>query len=294
VNRGDKRSRRYRYRDFAIQGSSGKWVQQHTNWQQTRDQGVGEGDRIRGGRGRHGGRDRDRDGHRRRDCSGDEGRHQGKEKKEKRGEGQCGATAETLRILYLNAQSIIKKVDELSCVSSTLKPDLILVTESWCNSDISDALLSIDGYEVQPDLRSDRQDTAQGRGGSLLVYVKTGLKVLKLDLESNFQQYFKFLIDDVVIYLLYRSPNAPPQSMTELEQLVRKAEKNSILLGDYNLPDIDWEVGSGAARSRAFLDAVEDSMMEQMVHFSTQVKGNCLDLVVPLTSACSTCQREKV
>lgn len=36
--------------------------------------------------------------------------------------------------------------------------------ESWCNSDISDAYLNIDGYELQQDLRMDRSDTAQGRG----------------------------------------------------------------------------------------------------------------------------------
>jgi hypothetical protein len=100
--------------------------------------------------------------------------------------------------LYLNAQSIVNKVDELSCVASDFKPDLILVTESWCNSEITDAFLSIDGYEVQPDLRTDRQDTAQGRGGGLLVYVKNGLKILKIDMESNFQQHCEFLVGDIL------------------------------------------------------------------------------------------------
>ena len=52
--------------------------------------------------------------------------------------------------------------------------------ESWCNSDISDAYLNIDGYELQLDLRMDRSDTAQGRGGGLLVYTKNGVKILKL------------------------------------------------------------------------------------------------------------------
>lgn len=86
-------------------------------------------------------------------------------------------------ILYLNAQSIVNKIDELGCLASINKPDLILVTESWCNSDISDAYLNIDGYELQLDLRMDRSDTAQGRGGGLLVYTKNGVKILKLDQE---------------------------------------------------------------------------------------------------------------
>ncbi len=60
---------------------------------------------------------------------------------------------------------IVKKVYELGCVVSEEKPDLILMTESRCNSSIFDSFLSIDGYELQTDLRMDRIDTSQGRGG---------------------------------------------------------------------------------------------------------------------------------
>jgi len=68
--------------------------------------------------------------------------------------------------------------------------------------------------------------------------------------------------------------------LLDLEQLIRGAEKNSLFIGDFNMPDIDWETGHSSARARPFVEAVEDSMMEQMVNFSTQVKGNCLDLVI--------------
>jgi hypothetical protein len=112
-------------------------------------------------------------------------------------------------VLYLNAQSVVKKVDELRCVASMADPDIILVTESWCNSEISNAFLAIDGYELQQDLRTDREDTAGGRGGGLLVYGKTGLTILKLDKEVEMQQYCVFKVSNVTFYLLYRSPNAP-------------------------------------------------------------------------------------
>jgi hypothetical protein len=61
-------------------------------------------------------------------------------------------------------------MDELAIITNDLKPDIILATETWCHSEISNAYLSLDGYELQPDLRVDREDTAQGRGGGLLVY----------------------------------------------------------------------------------------------------------------------------
>ena len=94
---------------------------------------------------------------------------------------------DTLSILYTNAQSIVGKIDELSCTSSELKPDLILLTETWCNDSVSDAFLSIPDYELHH--RLDREDTAGGRGGGLLVYSKKGIKVLSLNKVKHFHQY---------------------------------------------------------------------------------------------------------
>jgi hypothetical protein len=104
---------------------------------------------------------------------------------------------------------------------------------------VNNAFLSIDGFDLQTDLRMDREDTSQGRGGGLLVYVRTGVKVLKIDSESNFRQHCKFLICDITFYLVYRSPNAPPGTMCDLERVIRNVEKNSVLIGDFNLPGID-------------------------------------------------------
>ena len=160
------------------------------------------------------------------------------------------------------------------------KPDIVLVTESWCNNGITNAYLGIEGYEIQPDLRRDRIDTDQGRGGGLLVYVKTGLKVLKIDNTVDFTQYCAFIISDVTVYLLYRSPNAAPASMAELVNLVKSVGKNSIIIGDFNLPDISWETGEASGRAREFVEATDDALLVQMVEFPTHVKGNCLDLVL--------------
>ena len=52
---------------------------------------------------------------------------------------------------------------------------MVLICESWCNADISNAMLNMDGYFIEPDLRMDRRDTINGIGGGLLVYVKEGL-----------------------------------------------------------------------------------------------------------------------
>ena len=81
--------------------------------------------------------------------------------------------------------------------------DLILITESWCNDEISNAFLSIDGYELQTDLRMDRGDTYRGRGGGLLVYSRQGEKIVAAEKEVRFHQYCKFFVRDVTVYLIY-------------------------------------------------------------------------------------------
>jgi hypothetical protein len=38
-----------------------------------------------------------------------------------------------------------------------MTPDLILLTETWCNEQILNAFLDIPGYELLQDLRKDRR-----------------------------------------------------------------------------------------------------------------------------------------
>jgi hypothetical protein len=160
------------------------------------------------------------------------------------------------------------------------KPDIVLVTESWCNEGTTNAFLSIDGYELQTDLRMDRADTAMGRGGGLLVYTRTGLQILCNNDKVNFLQSCSFKVYDFTVYLVYRSPNAPPEAMKNLTELIWSADKNSIIVGDFNLPDIDWKTGVASPRTEAFMDAVDDKHMTQMVDFVTHLRGGCLDLVL--------------
>jgi hypothetical protein len=49
----------------------------------------------------------------------------------------------------------------------------------------------------------------------------------------------KFKLFDVTCYLDYRPLGAGLDSCAELSDIVKNAEKNSILIGDFNLPEID-------------------------------------------------------
>ena len=191
---------------------------------------------------------------------------------------------EEIRVLYTNAQSLASKALELEALSLDLKPDLILLCETWCNSTTNTASLEISGYNLQQDLRKDRTDTANGIGGGLIVYTKHGLDILPCDLNSDFNQYCKFSLanksEKVFIYLLYRPLSAGQKSKDDLCDLIQGAEKNSIFIGDFNLPGIDWSSGAATGGDTSLVNTLQENLFSQLVDFPTHIKGNCLDLIV--------------
>ena len=78
-----------------------------------------------------------------------------------RGENRSGNQKQktVLNVLYCNARSIVSKIKDLELISSENEPDIILITESWCNSDTQNILLNIPNYYIDPKLRVDRNDT---------------------------------------------------------------------------------------------------------------------------------------
>ena len=141
----------------------------------------------------------------------------------KEGEDIRERSGNSLEIIYTNAQSIVNKIDELRSVVSTLKPDIILINESWTHSDITNAYLKIDGYELSG--RQDRTDTVDGRGGGLLVYSKLGLTVSEVENKTDFNQVMAVSVatksKQLTINLVYRSPNSSNENNAKLKEFVK-------------------------------------------------------------------------
>ena len=117
------------------------------------------------------------------------------------------------------------------------------------------------------------------------MYVREGLVVVREEEDKEFSQYCKMRMDcggeQLHIYLIYRSPSAALETMQGLIELMSGVEKNSFMLGDFNIPEIDWEKGTAEGRRpKEFLQAAEDNFLTQMVKFPTHIKGNVLDLIL--------------
>ena len=82
-----------------------------------------------------------------------------------------------------------------------------------------------------------------------------------------------FLLYDITVYLIYRPPSGGAASIDDLTALISAVEKRSICIGDFNLPEINWEDGHARGRAANLLEAAENGLMEQLVTFTTHTRG---------------------
>jgi hypothetical protein len=83
------------------------------------------------------------------------------------------------------------------------------------------------------------------------------------------------------IVLVYRPPSSGEDNLTELCNILHAVDENTILIGDFNLPGIDWHKDqSKDARGRMLLEASLEGGLQQLVDFPTHTKGNILDLIL--------------
>jgi hypothetical protein len=190
-----------------------------------------------------------------------------------------------LRVMYLNAQSLFNKINELNVTVAEEAPDLIFISETWCGPHITNAELTVAGYQLESELRRDRADTTAGIGGGLLVYSKIGtvLRPTNRFKEINFNQFIEFELvaeSPVNFVILYRPPNSGQDNVLELCKILRDLKKETIVVGDFNLPEINWDAEQSGARGRPVLEAAQDQQLVQLIDFATHTKGNTLDLLL--------------
>ena len=103
-------------------------------------------------------------------------------------------------------------------------------------------------------------------------------------IESNFHQFVSFKIisagDPINVLLIYRLPSSGNENLQNLCELLKNLPKNTIIIGDINLPHIDWSSGGSDALGRELFESVQERGLVQLIHFPTHDKGNILDLLI--------------
>ena len=134
----------------------------------------------------------------------------------------------------------------------------------------------------------------EGRG--VCVYVREGLNYKILE-TKYFNQAIRIEVESptckpTIIGVMYRSPNCSQEENRNLNKEVKEAlydtDTNTLILGDFNYPEIDWnrQVSRGGPHHRAteFLDCVQDSLAHQRVvkptHFRPGQQATLIDLAL--------------
>ena len=155
-------------------------------------------------------------------------------------------------------------------------------------------MISFDNYYIENDLRIDRNDTSQGRGGGLIVYVRNDVIVNPINNDNDFNQYCKFDVKlkgeskcrrSLTLTLVYHSPNSTAENTLKLADLIQNCEKNCLILGDFNLPKTCFKSGTSDAKGRPVLEAASIRFLTNLVDFPSHVRGNTLDIAL---SDCET------
>lgn len=173
-----------------------------------------------------------------------------------------------------NVQSLWSKFDELVVFASSIKPDVIALTESWLSSTIDDSQIAIPGYSHP--FRHDREEGR--RGGGTCCYVRMEIPCVLVPTLSRCPSFMEivwleFPSAKIILAIFYIPPNLKTcQNRDAIEYIVKevdhitndKENHRLILAGDFNsMPTTDFECLLGLVqtvkeptRGAAILDKV--------------------------------------
>ena len=194
-----------------------------------------------------------------------------------------------LHCVCLNARSLINKFDVFQSWITAIKPDIIGVTETWANKNISEAELTIAGYNFFcRDRPSDRE------GGGVILYVSSKLQAVEYVPQSNFPKQIWCQIldrnhDKLFIGVCYRTPTDSifdtdtHSALRELLSEFGSSGRHFLLMGDFNYPLSRWppqlDSDGLSGQAKEFCHCLEDKFLVQ--HVTTPTRNeNILDLVI--------------
>lgn len=214
--------------------------------------------------------------------------------------------ADNLKVYYQNCRGLKTKTNDFFQKMSCCSFDVIILTETWLNSNIYDSELFDERYKVY---RRDRESTKfsfRSDGGGVLIAVTKSIKSYRIiECESQIEDLWiqlEFLANNItqkiclcVVYL------PPPINVNIIDSFVthcnsvfeNKNFDNIAIFGDFNLSCIDWHTISASGKTMS-LPAAAIILVDfvNLNHFKQcnrvpNVNGKVLDLVLTNISNCT-------
>jgi hypothetical protein len=195
-------------------------------------------------------------------------------------------------IAYANVASLTAKYDDFCAFSNTYKPSIIMLTETWLTSKITDSLVSLGGYTL---FRADRDGK---KGGGVCVYIEdhtlADYLVVPLYVDTGGIDSLFLKISNCLCTFVLGCVYRPPSSCFDDDKILinyinhttRKYDK-IFVFGDFNMPDVRWPINGNRLHtpsSQLLVDLLTDSHLHQLVTQPTRYRSNqqpsVLDLVI--------------
>ena len=195
-------------------------------------------------------------------------------------------------VLYTNIDTITNKMPELLAKIAEVEAKVVIVTEVSPKNfryKLTKSELSIKNFQLFCNIEDG------GRG--VCIYVHSSLKanvsteISRDVIDTKFVEISNGKFKSFLLGVVYRSPNASvlhSQTVNDLIEALHTTNKNLLLVGDFNYPQIDWikkiSKASNTHPSSRFLQCCSNASLTQLVEEPTRVKNgeasNLLDLVL--------------
>ena len=174
---------------------------------------------------------------------------------------------------------MVGKLDQIQIELSHF--DVITLSESWLSDNVSTDEILFQNYQ-----RPFRKDRVENSYGGVIIYVKENIPCKRrLDLEIDGLECIwleiKLKNKTILLSLVYRPPNSPAQTLTDIENSIDLAYdttniRNIVITGDFNLNYFD--ASSKRKITSVFNQYNLTQLIQEPTHF-TENSSSLLDLV---------------
>ena len=160
---------------------------------------------------------------------------------------------------------------------------ILALAETWLTNCCSNSFVDIPGFSL---CRGDVSGSIRKHGAA--VYVSDTIKYIQVEVPIPNVAVIQLIDYDIYVMSIYRPPSYLPRENTALIELISEfvTNRETILLGDFNLPSLNWTLDSVHGEyinpnDRLFHDCFVDCGLVQWVKFPTFFpSGNILDLIL--------------
>jgi exonuclease III len=203
--------------------------------------------------------------------------------------------------MYLNADQLLNKMEDLRALISNVYPDLLIITEvipKAQRNPIPEPLMNIDGYEKFTNFKFTEELLGTSGRRGVAIYVNNKLETEVVNLNSDYEDHLWVEIklrnkDTLLCGCIYRTPAKESAKVAEttksvceaINEAIKRNNSHVLICGDFNYPSIDWDCEYAHNELiKPFIETLQEHNLHQHVCNPTRYREgqepSLLDLIM--------------